>query len=136
MEIFLLTCSLLLIRKNEINYYDDHFQARPFFEDRRKFPRLADPMLQGRYPVRGLYQVLAVAAMCLQEQSNMRPNIADVVTALTYLASLNYAHNTQPSPRWTLSLAAVSPFVLIIHAFFLHSWISWTMGGFFLLMVA
>ncbi|KAK4835129.1 hypothetical protein QYF36_005599 [Acer negundo] len=60
--------------------------ARPLFKDRRKFPQMADPTLQGQYPVRGLYQALAVAAMCVQEQPNMRPLIADVVTALTYLA--------------------------------------------------
>lgn len=51
---------------------------------------MADPMLQGHYPVRGLYQALAVAAMCVQEQPNMRPVIADVVTALTYLASQKF----------------------------------------------
>lgn len=64
--------------------------ARPLFKDRRKFGQMADPMLQGQYPVRGLYQALAVAAMCVQEQPNMRPVIADVVTALTYLASQKY----------------------------------------------
>ncbi|XP_071734551.1 probable serine/threonine-protein kinase PBL7 [Rutidosis leptorrhynchoides] len=64
--------------------------ARPLFKDRRKFGQMADPMLQGQYPARGLYQALAVAAMCLQEQPNMRPVIADVVTALTYLASQKY----------------------------------------------
>lgn len=51
---------------------------------------MADPVLQGQYPVRGLYQALAVAAMCVQEQPNMRPLIADVVTALSYLASQKY----------------------------------------------
>ncbi|CAN1237701.1 Serine/threonine-protein kinase PBL27 [Linum grandiflorum] len=64
--------------------------ARPLFKDRRKFGQMADPLLQGHYPVRGLYQALAVAAMCVQEQPNMRPLIADVVTALTYLASQNF----------------------------------------------
>lgn len=56
---------------------------------------MADPTLQGQYPSRGLYQALAVAAMCVQEQANMRPVIADVVTALSYLASQRYNHNTQ-----------------------------------------
>ncbi|KAJ4753965.1 Protein kinase superfamily protein [Rhynchospora pubera] len=64
--------------------------ARPLFKDRRKFSQMADPALQGHYPPRGLYQALAVAAMCVQEQPTMRPLIADVVTALTYLASQNY----------------------------------------------
>lgn len=51
---------------------------------------MADPMLQGQYPVRGLYQALAVAAMCVQEQPTLRPLIADVVTALSYLASQKF----------------------------------------------
>nr|XP_010937771.1 probable serine/threonine-protein kinase PBL7 isoform X1 [Elaeis guineensis] len=78
--------------------------ARPLFKDRRKFPQMADPMLQGQYPVRGLYQALAVAAMCVQEQPTMRPLIADVVTALTYLASQTYnpeAQSNQNTSRLT-----------------------------------
>eukprot|EP00252_Welwitschia_mirabilis_P024454 TRINITY_DN726_c0_g1_i13.p1 TRINITY_DN726_c0_g1~~TRINITY_DN726_c0_g1_i13.p1 ORF type:complete len:414 (-),score=90.39 TRINITY_DN726_c0_g1_i13:590-1831(-) len=71
--------------------------ARPLFKDRRKFPQMADPLLHGKYPVRGLYQALAVAAMCVQEQATMRPLIADVVTALTYLASHSYESDTHPS---------------------------------------
>lgn len=67
--------------------------ARPLFKDRRKFSKMADPLLQGRYPIRGLYQALAVAAMCLQEQAATRPLIGDVVTALTYLASQSYDPN-------------------------------------------
>ncbi|XP_023527595.1 serine/threonine-protein kinase PBL27 [Cucurbita pepo subsp. pepo] len=71
--------------------------ARPLFKDRRKFPKMADPLLQGRYPMRGLYQALAVAAMCLQEQAATRPLIGDVVTALTYLASQAYDPNAAAS---------------------------------------
>ncbi|XP_022760505.1 serine/threonine-protein kinase PBL27-like isoform X2 [Durio zibethinus] len=71
--------------------------ARPLFKDRRKFPKMADPLLQGRYPMRGLYQALAVAAMCLQEQAATRPLIGDVVTALTYLASQAYDPNAPSS---------------------------------------
>ncbi|XP_047950943.1 serine/threonine-protein kinase PBL27-like [Salvia hispanica] len=71
--------------------------ARPLFKDRRKFPKMADPLLQGRYPMRGLYQALAVAAMCLQEQAATRPLIGDVVTALTYLASQSYDPNAPGS---------------------------------------
>ncbi|ERM95681.1 hypothetical protein AMTRI_Chr08g207100 [Amborella trichopoda] len=76
--------------------------ARPLFKDRRKFSQMADPTLQGQFPMRGLYQALAVAAMCVQEQPTMRPLIADVVTALTYLASQTYdpeAHPVQSSSR-------------------------------------
>lgn len=78
-------------------------KARPLLKDRRKFSQIADPMLQGQYPMRGLYQALAVAAMCVQEQPNMRPVIADVVTALTYLASQKYDPETQPVQSWRWS---------------------------------
>ncbi|KAF5810034.1 putative protein kinase RLK-Pelle-RLCK-VIIa-1 family [Helianthus annuus] len=70
--------------------------ARPLFKDRRKFWQMADPVLEGEYPVRGLYQALAIAAMCVQEQPNMRPLIADVVTALNYLASQKYDPSVNP----------------------------------------
>ncbi|XP_068637887.1 probable serine/threonine-protein kinase PBL7 [Aristolochia californica] len=82
--------------------------ARPLFKDRRKFPQMADPMLQGQYPMRGLYQALAVAAMCVQEQPTMRPLIADVVTALTYLASQTYDPDMQP-PVQSSRLAPGTP---------------------------
>ncbi|KAG5521763.1 hypothetical protein RHGRI_034101 [Rhododendron griersonianum] len=69
--------------------------ARPLFNDRRKFSKLADPRLQGRYPMRGLYQALAVASMCIQEQAPARPLIGDVVTALSYLVNQPYDPNTR-----------------------------------------
>jgi len=56
------------------------------FKDRRKFTLMADPLLEGKYPIKGLYQALAVAAMCLQEEAATRPMMSDVVTALEYLA--------------------------------------------------
>ena len=46
---------------------------------------MADPLLEDKYPMKGLYQALAVAAMCLQEEAATRPLISDVVTALEYL---------------------------------------------------
>ncbi|MFS8020412.1 putative protein kinase RLK-Pelle-RLCK-VIIa-1 family [Helianthus anomalus] len=71
--------------------------ARPLFNDRRKFTSLVDPRLEGRYPMRGLYQALAVASMCIQEQAAARPLIADVVTALSYLANQGYDPTTAPA---------------------------------------
>lgn len=60
--------------------------ATPLFKDRKKFTLMADPLLQGKFPVKGLFQALAVAAMCLQEEPDTRPLMDDVVTALTHLA--------------------------------------------------
>ncbi|KAJ4871920.1 putative serine/threonine-protein kinase RLCKVII [Raphanus sativus] len=71
--------------------------ARPLFKDRRNFPKMVDPLLQGQYPVRGLYQALAIAAMCVQEQPNMRPVVSDVVLALNFLAASKYDPNSPSS---------------------------------------
>ncbi|XP_048234447.1 probable serine/threonine-protein kinase PBL5 isoform X1 [Ricinus communis] len=70
--------------------------ARPLFKDRKNFPSMVDPSLEGHYPVRGLYQALAIAAMCVQEQPNMRPAVSDVVMALNYLASQIYDPQIHP----------------------------------------
>jgi hypothetical protein len=67
-----------------------YLQAAPFFRDKRKFVKMADPILDGKYPLKGLYQALAISSMCLQEEASSRPLISDVVTALTFLADPNY----------------------------------------------
>jgi serine/threonine protein kinase len=59
--------------------------AVPRFKNKRRFREMADPLLRDQYPTKGLYQALAIAAMCLQEDATMRPAITDVVTALEYL---------------------------------------------------
>ncbi|KAK8594449.1 hypothetical protein V6N13_015371 [Hibiscus sabdariffa] len=60
--------------------------AEPLLKDRQKFLMIADPLLQENYPVKALFQALAVAAMCLQEDADSRPLIGDVVTAVEFLA--------------------------------------------------
>ncbi|MCI08303.1 protein kinase family protein [Trifolium medium] len=52
------------------------------FKDRTKFTQMADPLLKERFPQKGLFQALAVAAMCLQEDFETRPDMDDVVEAL------------------------------------------------------
>ncbi|CAD5184069.1 probable serine/threonine-protein kinase PBL7 isoform X1 [Musa acuminata AAA Group] len=81
--------------------------ARPMLNDRMKFRQIADPVFQGQYPPRGLYQALAVAAMCVQEQPSMRPLMADVVTALSYLSSQPNKPENQQRPN-TYRLTATS----------------------------
>ncbi|KAL8047716.1 hypothetical protein ABFX02_07G018400 [Erythranthe guttata] len=75
--------------------------ARPLFADERNFPNMADPLLQGRYPMRGLRQALGVAAMCLQEREIERPKIGEIVTATTFITSLTYEPNAPPPPAPT-----------------------------------
>ncbi|KAJ1283146.1 hypothetical protein BS78_03G106700 [Paspalum vaginatum] len=73
--------------------------ARPLFKDQRKFPNMADPLLRGRFPRRGLYQALAIAAMCLQEKAKNRPPIREVAAALSYLASQTCDRNNTAAHR-------------------------------------
>lgn len=70
-------------------------QSRLFLKDRRKFLQLADPLLEGHFPVRCLHHAIAVTAMCLQEQPTFRPLISDIVVALEYLASQNGSLESQ-----------------------------------------
>ncbi|CAM0912403.1 unnamed protein product [Alopecurus aequalis] len=61
-------------------------QARPLLKDRRQFPGMADPAMQGRYPRMGLQESLEVASMCLRESPATRPTMGTVAAALARLA--------------------------------------------------
>ncbi|GLT60068.1 hypothetical protein SLA2020_328540 [Shorea laevis] len=60
--------------------------ATPIFRDPKKYPDMAVPLLRKRFPERGLNQTVAMAAMCLQEESAARPLMSDLVTALSFLS--------------------------------------------------
>jgi serine/threonine protein kinase len=75
------------------------WQAEPLLKDRRMFAQIVDPNLDGNYPVKGLHQALAIAAMCLQEEAETRPLMGDVVTALEFLAKpIEVVDNTNTTP--------------------------------------
>ncbi|XP_020573841.1 probable serine/threonine-protein kinase PBL23 [Phalaenopsis equestris] len=59
--------------------------AAHLFKDKRKYPTMVDPFLNGNYPIKGLHQVLAIANMCLQYEASSRPLMSDIVTAIEYL---------------------------------------------------
>ncbi|CAM8966191.1 unnamed protein product [Rhodiola kirilowii] len=61
--------------------------AQPLFKDPKNYPDLADPLLNGKFPEKGLNQAVAIAAMCLQEEASVRPLIADIAPALGFLAT-------------------------------------------------
>ncbi|KAL8170222.1 hypothetical protein V2J09_022026 [Rumex salicifolius] len=61
--------------------------AQPVFREPKRFPDLADRSLEGQFAVKSLNQVVAIAAMCLQEEETARPLMSDVVTALTFLSA-------------------------------------------------
>ncbi|EHA8588605.1 Serine/threonine-protein kinase PBS1 [Cocos nucifera] len=70
---------------NMISSFGTIVQAEPLLRDKKKFAQIADPLLQGKFPIKGLYQALAVAALCLHKEASSRPLIGDVVTALEFL---------------------------------------------------
>lgn len=57
------------------------------FKDQKRFRELVDPRLHQNFPQKALNQAVAVAAMCLQEEATVRPLIADVVMALSFLST-------------------------------------------------
>ncbi|CAM0870492.1 unnamed protein product [Alopecurus aequalis] len=70
--------------------------SRPYMLDKRKFYKIADPALQGRYPLLALNQLGMISIMCLQDQSHVRPIIADVVVGLQHVASQPYVSEQRP----------------------------------------
>lgn len=62
-------------------------QARPLLKDRKNHMQLADPRLNGQFPMSALHRAVAVAAMCLREKANARPTMNEVVLAMNYLTS-------------------------------------------------
>jgi serine/threonine-protein kinase PBS1 len=63
-------------------------QAQPMFKDQKKYHELVDPLIKTEYPAKALNQVVAMAAMCLQEEDSVRPLMADVVMTLGFLTSM------------------------------------------------
>lgn len=50
---------------------------------------MADPTLQGRFPLKSLCTVAAIAAMCVQAEADYRPLMGDIVETLLPLAEEN-----------------------------------------------
>ncbi|KAF8719536.1 hypothetical protein HU200_024266 [Digitaria exilis] len=62
--------------------------AMPMFKDQKRYHELVDPLIKAEYPAKALNQVVAMAAMCLQEEDSVRPLMADVVMTLGFLTSM------------------------------------------------
>ncbi|XP_030475101.2 probable serine/threonine-protein kinase PBL7 [Syzygium oleosum] len=60
--------------------------ALPQLTDREKVVQIMDPALEGQYSLKEVIQVAAIAAMCVQPESDYRPLMADVVQSLVPLA--------------------------------------------------
>ncbi|KAF2307366.1 hypothetical protein GH714_026656 [Hevea brasiliensis] len=75
--------------------------AQPMFRDPKRFPDMADPVLNKQFPEKDLNQAVAIAAMCLQEESAARPLMSDVVTALSFLSVAKDESIPSPPPPST-----------------------------------
>ncbi|KAL2925798.1 hypothetical protein RDABS01_007341 [Bienertia sinuspersici] len=56
--------------------------AMPQLADRSKLSNILDPIIRGKMDLKHLYQVAAVAVLCVQPESSYRPLITDVLHSL------------------------------------------------------
>ncbi|KAM7511361.1 hypothetical protein LguiB_010236 [Lonicera macranthoides] len=62
--------------------------ARPHLGERRRFYRLIDPRLEGRFSIKGAQKAAQLAAHCLGRDPKARPLMSEVVEALMPLPNL------------------------------------------------
>lgn len=62
--------------------------AMPQIRNRAKLPSIVDPMMKDTVNLKHLYQVAAIATLCVQPEPSYRPLIADVVHSLIPLVPL------------------------------------------------
>ncbi|WVZ11425.1 hypothetical protein V8G54_015955 [Vigna mungo] len=63
--------------------------ARPYLADKRKLYQLVDPRLELNYSLKGVQKISQLAYSCLSRDPKSRPNMDEVVKALTPLQGLN-----------------------------------------------
>ncbi|XP_068318492.1 probable serine/threonine-protein kinase PBL26 [Pyrus communis] len=73
--------------------------AQPIFRDPKKYPDMADPLLNKQFPEKDLNQAVAIASMCLQEEAEVRPFMSDVVNTLSFLSTTPPPPEAVPAPR-------------------------------------
>ncbi|KAK9281840.1 hypothetical protein L1049_004746 [Liquidambar formosana] len=65
---------------NTSHHFD--MQAMPQLTDRSKLPNIVDPVIRNTMDLKHLYQVAAVAVLCVQPEPSYRPLITDVLHSL------------------------------------------------------
>ncbi|KAK9666478.1 hypothetical protein RND81_14G187500 [Saponaria officinalis] len=63
--------------------------AMPQFTDRSKLPNIVDPVIRDKMDPKHLYQVAAVAVLCVQPEPSYRPLITDVLHSLIPLVPVD-----------------------------------------------
>ncbi|GFZ08311.1 protein kinase superfamily protein [Actinidia rufa] len=75
--------------------------AMPQLTDRSKLPNIVDPVIKDRMDLKHLYQVAAVAVLCVQPEPSYRPLITDVLHSLIPLVPVELGGTlraAQPAP--------------------------------------
>ncbi|XVF24695.1 hypothetical protein REPUB_Repub13aG0149500 [Reevesia pubescens] len=62
--------------------------AMPQLTDRSKLPKIVDPVIKDAMDLKHLYQVAAVAVLCIQPEASYRPLITDVLHSLIPLVPM------------------------------------------------
>ncbi|TQD88722.1 hypothetical protein C1H46_025733 [Malus baccata] len=78
--------------------YSRSGEAQPLFRDPKKYPDMADPLLNKQFPEKDLNQAVAIASMCLQEEAEVRPFMSDVVNTLSFLSTTPPPPEAVPAP--------------------------------------
>ncbi|XP_008788933.2 probable receptor-like protein kinase At1g80640 isoform X1 [Phoenix dactylifera] len=76
--------------------------AMPQLTDRTKLPNIVDPVIRNTMDLKHLYQVAAVAVLCVQPEPSYRPLITDVLHSLVPLVPTELGGTlriAEPSPR-------------------------------------
>ncbi|EOA20670.1 hypothetical protein CARUB_v10000982mg [Capsella rubella] len=70
--------------------------AMPYLTDRTKLPSVIDPAIKDTMDLKHLYQVAAVAVLCVQPEPSYRPLITDVLHSLIPLVPMELGGTLKP----------------------------------------
>ncbi|KAL2346676.1 hypothetical protein Fmac_000676 [Flemingia macrophylla] len=73
--------------------------AMPQLTDRSKLPNIVDPVIKHTMDPKHLYQVAAVAVLCVQPEPSYRPLITDVLHSLVPLVPIELGGTLRASPH-------------------------------------
>uniref|UniRef100_A0A0E0JWG6 Protein kinase domain-containing protein n=1 Tax=Oryza punctata TaxID=4537 RepID=A0A0E0JWG6_ORYPU len=83
--------------------------AMPQLTDRSKLPNIIDPMIKNTMDLKHLYQVAAVAVLCVQPEPSYRPLITDVLHSLIPLVPMELGGTLRISPESPCATRKQSP---------------------------
>ncbi|XP_062218403.1 probable receptor-like protein kinase At1g80640 isoform X2 [Phragmites australis] len=83
--------------------------AMPQLTDRSKLPNIIDPMIKNTMDLKHLYQVAAVAVLCVQPEPSYRPLITDVLHSLIPLVPMELGGTMRVGPESPYATQKHSP---------------------------